>query len=178
MIPVPDTITTDAFCRKFGLTNRESLLDTNWEWVSDSAAESANGIHSDTDSEEWQNAYDSASESLWKGIDRGYESAMKKVGEYLSDLGIKVIFDFDGDSVRFDSPDWNEAAEIVIESINGYGMFHFDSVEDLILCGPYAGAKEACLAHIHWHSDRGDVFGEPGIKRIFDSALEHAFRYM
>lgn len=176
MIPVSDTIHTDTFCSTFGLTNRETLFDLNWEWVSDSAAESASHHHSDTDSEEWQNAYDSASESLWKSIDRGYESAMKKAGEYLADLGIRTTFD--GDSVRFDSPDWNEAAEIVIESINGYGMFHFDSVEELILSGPYAGAKEACLAHIHWHKERGDIFGEAGIQRVFDSALEHAFRYM
>ena len=177
MIQVSDTVSSDAFCSLFGLTTYETFCDLNMEWTSECAAEVASGF--EVDSEEWYEAFDTASETLWKGLNIAHEKAMKAALDYLSnDCMISAILDSETGIITFRSDDWNKAMDIVIESINGYGMFEFDSGEDLILSGPYAGAKEATIAHIHWHKERGNIFGESGIKEIFSKALERELRYM
>ena len=175
MIQVSDTVSFDNFCSMFGLTTYSEVVDKNESWVSEAAWESSREF--EADSPEMEDAYDSASDYLWNNISRAYDSALKAAFEYLSDTcEISVSVDWDNQKVTFGSEDWNKAIEVVIESINGYGTFHFESPEELILSGPYAGAKEATIAHLPWHSERGNIFGEEGIKRIFDSAFNRYLR--
>jgi hypothetical protein len=177
MIQVSDTVSTDAFCSLFGLTTYEAFCDLNMDWTSECAADVASEY--EVDSEEWCEAFDTASEELWEKLNYAHEKSMKAAFHYLSEeCLISTILNEDTGMITFHSEDWNKAAEIVIESINGYGMFQFDSVEDLILSGPYAGAKEAAIAHLHWHTERSNIFGEDGIKEVFSKALERELRYM
>lgn len=175
MIQVSDTVSFDNFCSMFGLTTYSEVVELNESWVSESAWDSSREF--EADSPERESAWDRASDSLWEIIGRAYDSALKAAFEYLSDTcEISVAVDWDNQKVTFGSEDWNKAIKIVIESINGYGTFHFENPEELILSGPYAGAKEATISHLHWHSERGNIFGEEGIKRIFDSAFNRYLR--
>lgn len=175
MIEVSDTVSFDNFCSMFGLTTYSKVVEESESWVSEAAWNSSREFKADSD--ERDSAYESKFDSLWEIINRAYDSALKAAFEYLSDTcEISVSVDWDNQKVTFESEDWNKSIEIVIESINGYGAFHFESPEELILSGPYAGAKEATISHLHWHSERGNIFGEEGIKRIFDSAFNRYLR--
>lgn len=177
MIPVSDTVSMDAFCSLFGLTTYEEFCDLNQDFVCDNSADFASDFEVGSDA--WQDAFDSASEEVWENLSFAYHKAIKAAMEYLSDTClISTILNEESGTITFHSEDWNEAMAIVIESINGYGMFYFESGEELILSGPYAGAKEATIAHLHWHKERGNVFGERGIEEVFTLALERALRYM
>lgn len=173
-IPAPDTISLDDYCRKFGLTSVEELIEENNEWVWDSASETARNFERDTP--EWEAAFDAESERLWASINAAYNKALRKTADYLSELGIKVTFGED-DTVTFSSDNWEEAGKTLLESINGYGMFYYSNLDELIRMGPFDSVKSAVISHLHWHCERGDVFGESSILNHFDRALEHEFRY-
>lgn len=173
-IPVADTISLYDYCRKFGLTGVEELIEENNEWVWDSASETARNFEQDTP--EWQAAFDAESDRLWDSINAAYDKSLGKTADYLADLGIKVTFNGD-DTVTFSSDNWEEAGEILLESINGYGMFHYSNLDELISMGPFDSIKSAVISHLHWHCERGNVFGESSILNHFDRALEHEFRY-
>jgi hypothetical protein len=175
MIQVSDTISFDNFSSTFSLTTYSEVVEKYSDYVSEAAHEASREF--EPDSPEGEAAYDSASDYLWDNINRAYDSALKAAFDYLSDTcEISVSVDLENQKVTFESEDWNKAIEVVIESINGHGSFHFEDSEELILSGPYAGAKEATIAHLHWHSERGNIFGEEGIKRIFDSSFQRYLR--
>ncbi len=175
MIQVSDTISFDNFSSTFSLTTYSEVVEKYSDYVSEAAHEASREF--EPDSPEGEAAYDSASDYLWDNINRAYDSALKAAFDYLSDTcEISVSVDPENQKVTFGSEDWNKAIEVVIESINGNGSFHFEDSEELILSGPYAGAKEATIAHLHWHSERGNIFGEEGIKRIFDSSFQRYLR--
>lgn len=177
MIPVSDTIPLNDYCSLFGLTTMDDLIEINNEWVWESSIEEAARDLNPGDPE-WQDRVDSHSEKLWSRINSTYNSSLVSTFSYLSELGVTVSLDSDSDSITFSSDNWEEAGKAVLESINGYGMFHFHDLEELVSSGPYAGVKEAVIAHLHWHKSRGEVYGETGIKGLFDKALERAFRYL
>jgi len=171
MIEAPDTMSIDYFCSLFGLTTYEDLCSLNLGWIYERSADIASCFEEDSD--EWNAAFDAESKRTWENINSAHEKAMKAATDYLSnECMISVILDENTAMVTFGSEDWNKAMDIVIESINGYGMFKFDSGEELILSGPYANAKAATIAHMHWHKERGDIFGETGIKELFQKTLE------
>jgi hypothetical protein len=175
MIPVSDTIPLNDYCSLFGLTTMDDLIEINSEWVWECSVDAARDLTPDTT--EWQDRVDSQSEELWSRINSVYNSSLESTFSYLSELGVTVSLG-DDNSITFSSDNWEEAGKVVLESINGYGLFHFHDLEELVSSGPYAGVKEAVIAHLHWHKSRGEVYGETGIKRTFDKALERAFRYL
>ena len=176
MISTPDTISLNDYCSMFGLTTIDHLVEMNSEWVWEAAVDSASDLTPETP--EWESKVDSNSEEIWAGINKSYFSSLNSTFDYLAELGIKVSLDEETDSITFSSDSWEEAGTAILESINGYGLFYFDDMEDLISSGPYPDAKAAVISHLHWHKSRGDVYGEAGIKRIFETALERAFRYL
>lgn len=175
MIPVSDTIPLNDYCSTFGLTTMDDLIEINSEWVWECSVDAARDLTHDTP--EWQDRVDSHGEELWSRINSVYNSSLESTFSYLSELGVTVSLG-DDNSVIFSSDNWEEAGVAVLESINGYGLFHFHDLEELVSSGPYAGVKEAVIAHLHWHKRRGEVYGETGIKGLFDKALERAFRYL
>lgn len=55
---------------------------------------------------------------------------------------------------------WYRAVRKVIETINGYGMFRFDSVRSLLESGPYETIHESVRAHLHWIVKHPEVYGD------------------
>jgi hypothetical protein len=147
----------------------EVLCDSNDPYIFDSASEAAGPFN---ESEEWQAAFDSESERMFNSLHEAHSRALSAVFEYLKEECNLIATVGEEGTITLSSDDWNEALARVIESVNGSGMFHFESPEDIILSGPYDGAKGATLAHFHWHESRGSVYGEPGAKEIFNKELE------
>lgn len=170
MINSPDSMTEYSFCKAMNILSLEALCDLNDSYIFDSASEAAGPFD---ESEEWQDAYDSEYERMFNSLRKAHSRALSAVFEYLKEECNLIATVEEEGSITLSSDDWNEALARVIESVNGYGMFHFESPDDIILSGPYDGARGATLAHVHWHESRGSVYGEPGVKQIFDKALKH-----
>lgn len=169
MINTPDSMTEYSFCKAMNIRPLEALYDLNDSYIFDSASEAAGPFN---ESEEWQAAYDSESERMFESLSKAHSRALSAVFEYLKEECNLIATVGEEGGITLSSDDWNEALARVIESVNGYGMFHFESPEDIILSGPYDGAKGATLAHFHWHESRGSVYGEPGVKEIFNKTLD------
>lgn len=55
---------------------------------------------------------------------------------------------------------WHTAAAYIRGTINGVGMFGFDSTKEFLDSGPYT-AREAVLSHLGWMKDWARVYGDP-----------------
>ncbi len=53
--------------------------------------------------------------------------------------------------------DWNAALSAIRETINGVGMFRFESNAELLSSGPYT-VRQAVLQHLHWVFDWPRVY--------------------
>jgi NDP-sugar pyrophosphorylase family protein len=159
-------VSRDEFCRVFQIPTPEEYTEANMDWVAEAS---------------WfpeEEEREPVSEDLWKKVDQAWDSAWGEVVKYMKeDCKLTISVDADGNIV-FDSEDWDETAKEMIESINGYGMFKFEDVEDLVASGPYASVKDAVILHLSWHKHRSAIFGQDGVKQIFEKELEHRARYM
>jgi len=52
---------------------------------------------------------------------------------------------------------WNTAADLIRVTINGVGYFHFGSLKEFLLSGPYS-PREAVKGHLHWVKDWQEVY--------------------
>ena len=64
---------------------------------------------------------------------------------------------------------WADAAEQIRETINGVGMFHFNSLKEFLDSGPYT-ARQAVLQHLHYIKRHPDVYGERSARDQFERA--------
>lgn len=62
---------------------------------------------------------------------------------------------------------WEDAAREIIQTINGVGYFHFNSLKEFMDSGPYT-ARESVLSHIHWIADWPRVYGEGTARSMYD----------
>ncbi len=70
-----------------------------------------------------------------------------------------------------ESVDWDAAARELIETINGVGTFHYDSLQDAIDAGPFRDSREFVLEHLHWLKYWFAVYGEGTVKSAFHRRL-------
>jgi len=68
---------------------------------------------------------------------------------------------------------WDLAAHELIEVINGYGLFHFDSLEEAIDSGPYETSENFVLHHLGWISSYSEVYGDYSAKYLLDQAMRY-----
>lgn len=66
---------------------------------------------------------------------------------------------------------WDEAVNRILETINGVGMFEFNSRREFIDSGPYKSSKDAVLQHLHWMKRRPEVYGDTRPRRMFDRQM-------
>ncbi len=62
---------------------------------------------------------------------------------------------------------WNDAAEQIMDVINGIGMFGFSSLKEFLSSGPYT-AREAVLEHLGYVEDRHKVYGDISPKSMYE----------
>lgn len=66
---------------------------------------------------------------------------------------------------------WKDAADKIIDTINGVGYFHFGTVRDFISSGPYRTARQAVLHHVGWIPDHAEVYGTSSARMIYETYL-------
>ena len=61
---------------------------------------------------------------------------------------------------RIRSDSWKDAAQEIKNTLNGVGYFHFNSVEEMKVSGPYASYKQVVLHHLAYIVDYPQVYGD------------------
>ena len=168
---VKNPISLTQFCNMFGIQDINSFFNSNVENVMSFAHQSMSA--EDKLPENYDKVYESNIEEYWKLFFDAYSSAFQKVIKYLNEECLVNCEEVGGfkDHIEFNSNDWDKAMDIVIDSINGVGEFFFSYPEEVVSSGPYKNTKDAVIAHLHWHVRRGEVYGEKGIKEIFNDTL-------
>jgi len=193
--PVSDTFTFDELCKAVGLKasygGAEALIEDNFYYIFEvGGAFYEEAINDGLDEDEADEARMKAQEKMEGKVTRAYinnavdtiEDQLRehfrldltevteknKKGEYTKERRWKIK------PLRT----WNESLGLIIETINGIGYFHFDSIGEFLDSGPYATEREGCLTHLHYLSDHADVYGGPSLERQFDRSLEHALRHI
>lgn len=70
---------------------------------------------------------------------------------------------------------WKDVCQEIVETINGVGMFWFDSALDLLQTGPYKSYKEAASRHFHHMKHYGAVYGVTSIEDLYYDWSRHYF---
>lgn len=109
-----------------------------------------------------------------------YEAALKYVGEKLFEEHNLCLTEVEkeGEESHFliepkknSCTGWYRAAQALIETINGYGMFGFANVHEFVDHGPYESIKEAVLTHAHWIPSWAQVYEGSKASSMVDSYL-------
>lgn len=66
---------------------------------------------------------------------------------------------------------WEVAAEKILNTINGVGYFHFATLKEFLLSGPYETPRIAVLAHLHWMVRYPEVFGDNSAQTIYERSF-------
>jgi len=70
---------------------------------------------------------------------------------------------------------WRESLGHIVETINGVGLFRFDSIREFLDSGPYT-EREGVLTHLHYLADYSSVYGVRSLERTFHDNLDHHLR--
>jgi hypothetical protein len=65
---------------------------------------------------------------------------------------------------------WADVASKLIDTINGVGMWEFNSVKELKEVGPYNTVKQAVLAHLGHIKRRPEVYGTSSPRTLYERA--------
>lgn len=175
MIESKDVLTREEVYSLLGVKSLEAFYETYEGWVMEHHWETTAGIPEETP--EWEAASEESSTYTGNAISNAWEAAFKAAVKVLEESFL-LSLEESGDHFRITSPSWEASAQEVIECINGYGLFYFRDVDDLIHSGPYAGSKGATLSHLHWIQEWGAVFGCDSPRRAFGRAADWSLRYV
>lgn len=77
---------------------------------------------------------------------------------------------------------WNDAANQIMDTINGVGAYYFSSLREFLESGPWQRhegrpasrrytARQAVLSHLHWMRSRSDVYGTASPETMFERQM-------
>lgn len=178
---VNQNTTIDDLATFFGLPDYASLHDDNIDYIfeagdwakkyaleqgkseaeAEEAREEAEMEASDKLHSAWYDGVESAANTLFGE----HGLVLKPKGAEERPFDFKIVPEFS----------WDNAATKILETLDGYGAFHFEDLRDFLDSGPYT-AKEAVLTHLHWIKQFPVVFGSYSAQHYFDKALDKAFR--
>ena len=123
--------------------------------------------------------------------EKALEKAEKKTYDEMGKAYIAAIFDtIEKEAEKFHltviqqkpnrykvvpTTDWKTSLKEIIDTINGVGMFEFNSIKEFLESGPYT-LREGVLTHLHYLEDYGRVYGGSTLQRQFEKNLEHYTR--
>lgn len=174
------TLTNEQICSAFGLPAYDEWVQQHdasvFDWAVDIVRD-RDGI--DVDDPSLQQRLDGTCEYIWERLARDYDLATRDALD-----GIEAFYGIEFRPVEggFDKefelsiPNPETTAAAIVELINGYGLFHFGSVEELIASGPYADTLDAVLKHLHWIAEHGKVYGESSPRQVWDRSFERSSR--
>lgn len=190
--PVSDTFTFDQLCAAVGLdANREGamdLIEDNIETIFQSSEYAYNeAIEEGASEEEAEEAMQKAQGDREAEIVNAYvDSAVSTIEDQLSEhFALNLIEVTKKDKKGKPTEErrwqikplrtWKESLKLIVETINGVGYFHFNSVREFLDSGPYT-EREGCLTHLHYLAQHGDVYGGQSLERQFERSLASALR--
>ena len=170
------------FSKKVGQHSPENLVQFNADWIWEvaltQARQEAAAIH--TEGFEETEAFETLVETYSnEQADKVYEIAEKAFISALDDVLCEygMWTEREGEDYYFASEDWKDSAKKIIETINGVGIFYYNSVEEFLRVTSSETYEDAVVSHIHWIEEYGDVYGELGLRRMIEDSIETAFRY-
>ena len=149
--------------KMFGLPEYEDFSegyeDRNWKYLSQ--------LDDDEREEEMQNLYNS-----W------HDGVMYVAEKLFGEHGLILVPT--GRGAKKERPyfykvmpekSWQHAAAKIVDTINGVGMFRFDSVRDFVYATSSKNVREAVLSHLHSIRDWPEVYGGRSASSLFESQL-------
>ena len=172
-----------------GVDSPEKRADDVWEQVIDNdysyaEEEAVKALPEDATEEQKEEARTGARDKCVNEecaeADRKYRDAIRIVAENLfaeHDLCLTEVEKEGEESYFTVSPKvkgyngWYRAAQHIITTINGVGMFGFSSPRELKDSGPYESMPDAVMQHIHWIADYPEVYEGTKARSLVDSYL-------
>ena len=183
-----DTFTFDELCRAVGLKasyeGMDELVERNHDYIfgaGDYAYMQAieDGEDEDKANEAREEAQMEADDEISTAyINAAIETIENALGEHFA-LDLTEVKGRNNEGMRWKITPlrtWRESLGYIVETINGVGLFRFDSIREFLNSGPYT-EREGVLTHLHYLADYGSVYGDKSLQRTFDDNLSHNLRY-
>jgi hypothetical protein len=156
---VPNKLHVLDIAKMFGLPEADDFEDSNWMYLDQ--------FGDDEREEAQQNLYNS-----W------HDGVMYVAEKLFGEHGLILVPT--GRGAKKDRPyfykvmpekSWQHAAGKIVNTINGVGMFRFDSVRDFVYVTSSKNVREAVLSHLRSIRDWPDVYGGRSASLLFESQL-------
>jgi hypothetical protein len=141
----------------YGYAYKQAIGDGESEEEAEETARKAEQEENDGQFHKWYDAVEAASEKLFG------EHGLQLVGKTVRGKRVKRPFEFR----IVPTKSWSDSAREIMKTINGVGMFEFNTLKDFLDSGPYS-ARDAVLRHLHWISRWPDVYGDYNARHIYD----------
>jgi hypothetical protein len=171
---VSDKINANELAELFGLTTYDDLHEHNIDYIWEAGNYAyKEALDDDASEEEAEEARDKAEQEADRELFENWHSALMNAAEYLfQEHGLTLAPVRGGEDYPFEfrvAPEtsWGDAARKIVETINGVGYFHFDSLRDFLDSGPYT-PRTATLEHLHYINRYPEVYGSDSARSIFD----------
>ena len=190
--PVSDTFTFDQLCKAVGLKasyeGASGLIEHNMNYVAEAGNYAYDeAINDERDEDEAEEARYEAEHKAESEIVGSYiEAAVSTIEDQLTEHFALDLIEVTKKNKKGEPTGerrwqikplrtWKESLGLIVETINGVGYFHFDSLREFLNSGPYT-EREGCLTHLGYLSDHADVYGGRSLERQFDRSLDEDMR--
>jgi hypothetical protein len=152
----------DMGSETYSYVHNEALKEGASEEQAEERAQKAEEEEQDERYKKWYDAIEAISDDLFG------KHGLTLVPRKYKKKGVKRPFDFK----IVPKTSWADAANKIRETINGVGVFGFDSLKDFLDSGPYT-AREAVLGHIGWINDYPEVYGDYSPSHQYDRHMRY-----
>ena len=183
-----DTFTFDELCRAVGLKasyeGMDELVEFNIHYTFEQGDYAyMQAIEDGEDEDKAEGAREEAHMEVDDEIRTAYinaaiETIENALGEHFA-LDLTEVKGRNNEGMRWKITPlrtWRESLGYIVETINGVGLFRFDSIREFLNSGPYT-EREGVLTHLHYLADYSSVYGDKSLQRTFDDNLSHNLRY-
>jgi len=169
-----DKIDADELAKMFDLPTYDDLHEHNLDYIWETGNYAyKEALDDDASEEEAEAARDKAEQEADQELFENWHGALMSAADYLfEEHGLTLVPMRSGEDYPFEfrvAPEtsWEDAAHKIVETINGVGYFHFDSLRDFLDSGPYT-PRAATLEHLHYINRFPEVYGGHSARSIFD----------
>ena len=141
----------------YSYAHKQAINDGESEEKAEKTAQKAEQEEQDEYFHKWYDAVEAVAEKLFG------EHGLTLVGKAVRGKKVKRPFEFR----IVPTKSWSDSAREIMKTINGVGMFEFNTLKDFLDSGPYS-ARDAVLKHLHWISRWPDVYGDSSAARMYE----------
>lgn len=163
------TMTFDFLCALLGVDTVDKFMDRCAYWDTNFPS----NMTEEEINEEVQRLESQAFDAYVKAV-------TSVASELFSEHGLELTSSVDDSYTFFLEPQdsWEGAANAIRETINGYGMFEFSSLDEMIQSSSCEDARACAIGHLHWIPKFFEVYGSGTAKGKVEHKLERALRYL